>query len=401
MSADERLGTPPRSRVSEPATPSPDRNRPGLRRLPRSPIGGHLLVLALLWATPVAVAVALQGPARQAQAEVLDPPAPQLATVGSREQTLRRLVRVDVLLGTRPQVAVGGGGLVTGLRIRVGDTIANGSPLAEVDGVEVLANRGERPFYRDLAQGSRGQDATQLNTLLIDLGLPAEQGSDKVTAATVRGIRSLQKQIGAPQDGTFRPGYAWFVPADFTVVDQVQVATGDLAAAGEAALTSARTALGATVVSQDEPGGLRDLADQPVRLVIGDQTLDIPGLQLDAAATEEVRQALTAAGRGPAPDAAEGSTQTFADLGLELRLAPKLGTVPRSALLTGPSGTVCVFVWTAAPDGASESVEAVTLPAGMGTGFEISSALVPPDLIGRDVVIDPTALRATDRARCA
>lgn len=381
---------------SRPAQPAPSRppRRAGLPR--RSPV----LVLALLWSMPVGAAVALRAPAQQAQAEVLNPAAPAVAPVGSREQTLRRLVRVDVALGSQPQVAVVTGGLVTGVDVAVGDALAPGALLAEVDGVGVLANRGARPFYRDLAPGARGADVVQLNVLLEGLALPAEPASDRFTAATARGVKALQKEIGATQDGTFRAGYTWFVPADFTTVNEVHVAVGDLAASGDPVLTSARPTLGAAVVSQEEAGGLGALEGQPVRLVIGDQKLDIPGLTLDASVAHQVRQTLTAAGRTPAGDSAETAKLTFQDLGLELREAPTFGTVPRSALLTGPTGTVCVFTWTRDSDGADGRPEAVVLPTGSGTGFEISAALVPAHLIGQDVVIDPTGLAAADQARC-
>lgn len=403
MNTAPRTATPPETvavgQGLRPADPTPARppRRPALLR--RGPIG-HMAVLAILWSVPVGAAIALQVPAQQAQQEVLDPAVPEVATVGSREQTLRRLVRVEVALGPQPQVAAAGGGLITAVRVGVGDELVGGTLLAEVDGIGVLANRGERPYFRDLAPGVSGADVVQLNALLEQLALPAELGSERFTAATARGVKALQKQIGAPKDGTFRPGYTWFVPADFTTVDEVRVAVGDLAASGDPVLASARPTLGATVVCQDESGGLGALEGQPVRLVIGDETLDIPALELDPSAADQVRQALAAAGRAPTGDSTEAGTLSFADLGLELRQAPTWGTVPRSALLTGSAGTVCVFTWASSTAGGGTS-DAVALPEGLGTGFEISAALVPADLIGQDVVIDPTTLPLADRARCA
>jgi peptidoglycan hydrolase-like protein with peptidoglycan-binding domain len=363
-------------------------------------------LLVVLWAVPVAAVFALELPTERSESDVLDGAGIQTAPVGERVHTMRTDVQVELTLADPSDVAAGAGGLVTAVHAAPGVPVTPGMLLAEVDGVGVLANRDARPYHRELAQGAQGADVAQLNALLQTLTLPAATDPTRFTAATSRGVKALQAQLGATPDGIFRPAYTWFVPADFDVVAAVPITVGDLLAPGDVTLTGARPAQSAAILTDDTESSaetLSSLGDQAVDLVFGGQRIPLPALTLAGPDAQALREQLAAAGAATqqAPDSGAlpgAGTEVFGGLVLELRDPPTFGAVPRSALYTSPTGTLCLFEVTTT--GSTQGAQAVALPVGAGTGFEVTAALVPADLVGTEVVVAPTRLPAEVRAQC-
>jgi peptidoglycan hydrolase-like protein with peptidoglycan-binding domain len=102
-------------------------------------------------------------------------PAATLITAPARWQVLRsaitaagavRSARRIVVTASAPFTIV----TVTRLPVRLGDRVRPGQLLAEIDGRPILLLRGRLPAYRDLHEGDKGTDVTQLQRALESLG---------------------------------------------------------------------------------------------------------------------------------------------------------------------------------------------------------------------------------------
>jgi hypothetical protein len=114
--------------------------------------------------------------ARDAAARAKPPP-PSLVTA---ELEQRQLSTEIVARGARVPVsgyrvtaraAAGADAVVTSVRARVGDRLAEGAVIADVSGQPLVVAALEFPLYRDLATGDHGPDVTELGRFLERLGL--------------------------------------------------------------------------------------------------------------------------------------------------------------------------------------------------------------------------------------
>lgn len=386
---------------AEPATtPEAESDAAGAaRRRSRNRYGRYVALLACLWCIPVVAVLVLQSPVSQSEASVLDGAAIETVPVGERVHSMRTNVRAEFTLADPSTVSASGGGLVTVVYVAPETRITPGALLAEVDGVGVLANRDARPYYRELSLGAQGTDVAQLNAFLQALGLPAPSDGERFTATSARGVKALQQQLGAYADGVFRPQYTWFVPPGFGVVGDVMIQVGGVLTPGDQALVAEQPAESAVILFENTEGAeeLLSLGERAVDLVVGGVSLSLQGLTLQGSDAEDLRQQIAAAGGGVQSDP-DARAESFPGLVLELRDPPTFGVVPRSALYTSDSGTVCLF--SAPVPGSVQGAQAVALADGAGTGFEVTSALVPADLIGTDVVVNPTHLPSEVQALC-
>ena len=111
-------------------------------------------------------------------------------------------------------------GTVTWLPV-VGQVIAQGQPLYRVDGAAVELFYGSTPAYRDLAEGMRGADVSELKAGLVALGYATaaqiDPSSDYYGSGTAAAVERLQKQLGVTRDGTLHLGQLVFLPAALRV----------------------------------------------------------------------------------------------------------------------------------------------------------------------------------------
>jgi peptidoglycan hydrolase-like protein with peptidoglycan-binding domain len=162
-----------------------------------------------------------------------DPPAAttdDLKLTSVEQRDLKRETTLDgtVGRGTPSPLSIPGAGTLTGLPA-VGDTVASGQRLAEVDGAPVVLLTGERPAWRDLVPGiDDGEDIRQLEQALTDLGYATSslEVDDEWTSATTASVKAFQKAIGTTQDGKLSLGEIVFAPRTVRIAS-VEGNTGD------------------------------------------------------------------------------------------------------------------------------------------------------------------------------
>ena len=104
------------------------------------------------------------------------PPEPSLLTAMVEERVLadtvvvRGAVTASRSVDVSARVSVDGAPVVTGVRAGPGDEIGVGDVLVEVSGRPVILLRGDVPAYRAIRPGAEGDDVTQLQQALSDLG---------------------------------------------------------------------------------------------------------------------------------------------------------------------------------------------------------------------------------------
>jgi len=98
----------------------------------------------------------------------------------------------------------------------VGQVVAQGQVLYQVDGAPVVLLYGPAPAWRDLVAGTTGADVAQLNHALVALGYakPSDVDSawDRYNWATKAGVKKLQKQLAVEQSGDLSLGEVVFLP---------------------------------------------------------------------------------------------------------------------------------------------------------------------------------------------
>ncbi|MBI5089145.1 MAG: peptidoglycan-binding protein [Actinobacteria bacterium] len=131
------------------------------------------------------------------------------ATVTRRD--LERVEEFDGVVGHGDATALPlhGNGTLTGLPT-VGDVVASGDVVAELDGETVVVLQGTRPAWRAMQSGMRdGPDVAQLESALLELGYV---GADDIevdetwTAETTAAVRTMQTWLGRPVTGRIELG---------------------------------------------------------------------------------------------------------------------------------------------------------------------------------------------------
>lgn len=186
----------------------------------------------------------------------------------------------------------GRGGIITGLPT-AGDEIAVGHSVYEVDGMPIVAVRGDRPFWRTLAEGiSNGSDVRQLEQYLADSGFGDDLTvDDEFTSVTTDRVEEWQKSIGVEQTGVIALGDIVAVSSDSIRIDKVTAKLGD--SAGQSPLSYSSTRL--RVVAKLTDAQARELQPAtPVTVTLPDGT--------------ELGGAITEIDPGGAPTGDEGKT---------------------------------------------------------------------------------------------
>ena len=134
-----------------------------------------------------------------------------------------------------PAAAQGASALVvTAVAVNRGDTVHAGQVLVAVSGRPLIALPGAIPGYRDLRPGSEGQDVTQLQEALRQLG--DYRGGDRAGRfgpATKTAIRALYQRAGFAVPDTGGPGGKGDRAALLAAADAVTAAQRALDAARE------------------------------------------------------------------------------------------------------------------------------------------------------------------------
>ena len=248
------------------------------------------------------------------------------------------------------------GAQYTRISLEEGETLSNGSLVAEINGQPVFVLLGGFSLYRDLNLEDRGPDARLLNQSLTALGYqlprtPAE--ADQITGETYRALGLLYRNFGYPAPKEEDPILAssFIVLKEEAKVISQPRETGDLEEGPLALLSSGQKEL---LCSPSNAALLADIqAGQQVRLLATDPNKTYP-LQLTQSDEEKEKTDQPSTGRGQEQQAqAQEDNQQILlevpeeDLGQEssfqaeviLSSSPQRGLiVPGSALITTAQG---------------------------------------------------------------
>ncbi|MDH6182237.1 hypothetical protein M2152_002419 [Microbacteriaceae bacterium SG_E_30_P1] len=313
-----------------------------------------------------------------------DPDAPTDAITAAVERTTltsNLILNGTLSYGTAVELP-GRSGVVTALP-RAGDEIAVGHRVYEVDGLPVIAVRGDRPFWRTLAQGiPDGADVRQLEEFLAAAGFGEDLTVDEeFTRVTEERVKDWQESIGVEETGVIAFGDLVAVASDSIRIDKVTATLGD--SAGVSPLSYSSTRL--RVVAKLTDAQAREL--QPATAV----TVTLPdGTQLAGS--------ISAIDPGGAPTGEEGKTTSpsadvdledpTAAVGIGLRAvkvtlaaseAPDALVVPVTALLATADDGYAVDVLR---DG-----ETVRIPVELGLIADTRVQVLSDELVEGDLVV--------------
>lgn len=152
------------------------------------------------------------------------------ATAVVAEMTVGQAVplAVSAAWDARPFGVGAASGVLTSVDAVDGGTVDAGDRLFTVDLRPVVAAVGDAPAFRDLSQGSRGADVTQVQQLLIDTGFLSGSADGVFGPATTRAVRAWQESLGVERDGVVRAGdivFAARLPARVQVANEITVGT--------------------------------------------------------------------------------------------------------------------------------------------------------------------------------
>ncbi len=254
--------------------------------------------------------------------------------VAAVSRTTRRTAPASVELkwSAARRVEVGdAAGKVTAMFAAPGEPLACGAPVVAVDGSVVWALCGNVPLWRDVTATTKGADADAVADLLIGLGqLSAEDRSDGRRRTDA--WKGLQRYLGQPVTGVFRPSDAIFIGEEITP-SRVLVNVGDRVSNDsdllevDSVLQSA-TVLTATGNNPDLSGWVFTADGSANEFPVSrDGSLEAGDFEEVAAATRESTDAAL-------PTRIQGSVRLVTPISL-------VG-VPPSALVTAPDGSTCV-----------------------------------------------------------
>jgi hypothetical protein len=241
-----------------------------------------------------------------------------LATV--TRQTLESQQQVDGTLGYAGTFSVvnRSGGTITALPA-VGQTVAQGQALYQVDGSPVTLLYGGTPAYRSLGPGDTGPDVAELNADLVAMGdastAQLSPRSDAFGDATVTALEKVQRNLGVPVTGSLAIGSVVFLPgaARISSVDATLAAS---APPGQEVLKATSTTRQVAVQLD---------ATQQSDVAVGDQvTITLPNHQTTPGTVSSVGKVATAgqSGSGSSSSSSGSSSSGSSTSTIQVLIAP-------------------------------------------------------------------------------
>lgn len=135
------------------------------------------------------------------------PPLPQgqqYTTVTVQRSTVQRSLNLSASAkwSGGPQVVNSASGVITEHKRSSGERIKAGNILYTVDLQPVVVIEGTIPVFRDLVPGYEGKDVRQLQAFLQAAGQRSDQPTGRFDNATLREVKSWQRDSGLPVTGT-------------------------------------------------------------------------------------------------------------------------------------------------------------------------------------------------------
>lgn len=313
---------------------------------------------------------------RVQRSDSVDEDRPIRVTAEVEVRTLERTVATRGVAGflAGEPVTAAGSGRVTAVWVSTGEVVKAGDRVLEIEGRPVVAIKGRRPFFRDLAEGDEGPDVRWLQAILEAEGYLSFEPDGRFGSATEAALEDWQEDHRFPDpDGTFgiddwlvgdwprrvgqvmvrvggfvSPGAELFVPTSRRPSVAIELSPSDrlLVSAGDPALVEV-AATASTV-----EGTVREVGSTPVTK--DDGSVVYPG-------TVALRRGL---------DAPEG---TQVQVTIVVDRAEEVLAVPVASLVSGPDGEPAVRV--VRPEGSVETVP-VELGLSEGAWVEVRSGLV-------------------------
>jgi len=254
-------------------------------------------------------------------------------------------------------------GIVTQLRIGLGDNIVNGDIVARVDAKPLIAMMTKTAPFRDLRQGDHGTDVRLLQSWLSDLGFLDSKPDQNYDSGTAAAVKKWQRSVGDTVTGRFDLGSVVWVGSAMFVVGAMSVVPGQSVVAGETLFSSAAMAQSVKVV--EPPGGIQQSGDQV--LEVGNAS--VPYVTGSGAVTGTDNVLAISAALGAS---GEGIGRVRSAVPVTTKL------LPASSIVTDRSGRTCVFESVDGP-----AVAVTTLAGGLGgvivaDSFPLSEVLANP-----------------------
>lgn len=315
------------------------------------------LVLGLVLPLGVGLAVSVAALARS-PLQASTPPEPVVAQVGRADRVSTQSVAVTWVPAEPVEVTSRSSGTVTEVTIQPDVPIVSGQAVLAVDGQPVVAYVSAAPLYRDIGGGLAGEDVWTAQRLLVDLGY-LQQADGVAGASTVHAITRFNTDRGRGDGGILAVGSLLWVPEGTRAPQEVTVAVGDV--------LEPQVTVYLTSSSDDQVSVATSAVEVDRLLSVGETEVPLPAgatSVTDAAHVDLLRDAL----------AGEASTQGL----LSDVTATEVGTVPASAVVVEPDGTVCYLT------SAHGGVVHIEPEDGL---FGVVD--VDPSLIGTPVLVNP------------
>lgn len=157
------------------------------------------------------------------------PPDPSTITATVTREKLRTTVPLTCTANyaTSTPLRYSGEGQYTAITIKHGDTVGNGTLIAEVNGEPLITLTGGFALYRDLKLDDSGPDAALLNEALTAMGRQGPQPA-RITEDTYEALNNLLDSLGYAHVKTDQP-----IPARyFLIINRAGLVTGNPRATG-------------------------------------------------------------------------------------------------------------------------------------------------------------------------
>lgn len=187
-------------------------------------------IIALLLIITVGTLISAQNIKTTAQKDAeAAPPDPSTITATVTREKLRTTVPLTCTANyaTSTPLRYSGEGQYTAITIKHGDTVGNGTLIAEVNGEPLITLTGGFALYRDLKLDDSGPDAALLNEALTAMGRQGLQPA-RITEDTYEALNNLLDSLGYAPLKTDQP-----IPARyFLIINRAGLVTGNPRATG-------------------------------------------------------------------------------------------------------------------------------------------------------------------------
>ena len=182
-------------------------------------------IIALLLIITIGTFISAQNIKTTAQKDAeAAPPEPSTITATVTREKLRTTVPLTCTANyaTATPLRYSGEGQYTAITIKNGDTVGNGTLIAEVNGEPLITLTGGFSLYRDLKLDDSGPDAALLNEALTAMGRQGPQPA-RITEDTYEALNNLLDSFGYAYLKTDQP-----IPARyFLIINHAGTVTGN------------------------------------------------------------------------------------------------------------------------------------------------------------------------------